>query len=164
MKKKLDTMKLAAESSLVSPAISTTNGLVFIHDTASIWLRDNLDQKFMVYLTPWDPSDEKLLMYAYYYASVLEAARKGFRRHGYHGMDKDKCDNEMKLMFASYKYMTPKGERIGTLDKRRMSKARLYQYIDDCILFIETELETGVMTVEEFKSLNPRKYGPESNQ
>jgi hypothetical protein len=164
MKRKLDTMKLAAESSMMAPAIIDIKGLAFLHESSYKWIASNIGQKFMVYLTPWDPSDEKLLMYAYYYASVLESARIGFRRQGYHGMDKDKCDNELKLMFASYKYMTPKGERIGMLDKRRMSKPRLHQFIEDCILFIEQDLETQVITVEEFKQKNPSKYGPDSDQ
>lgn len=97
---------------------------------------------------------EKMKMFRFLFGPVMDSAVRGFTRQGWEGMDKVKARYRLQAEFAKeemYNSKTQKTE-IYLIDLSNMSKARLLKFIQDCLHFIETELETEVPDSEEYKA------------
>jgi len=105
---------------------------------------------------------EKMKMYKFLFGPVMDSAVRGFTRQGWEGMDKVKARYKLQAEFAKEEmYNSKTGQvEIYLIDLSSMSKARLLKFIQDCLLFIETELETEVPDSEEYKAgrISGRSY------
>jgi hypothetical protein len=96
---------------------------------------------------------EKERMYAFYYGPILAAAVQGYTGKGYEGVDKVSADYMLAAEFLKGFVKTPDGEMVPTvLSKKNISKERLLKYVQDCILFVEKELEWQVPDSLEWKT------------
>lgn len=101
---------------------------------------------------PMAKTGEKMRMYAFYHSVMLECAMIGFTYIGYEGIDKVKADYLLRAEFAKDFIVRPDGStQVIMLDKRNMTKARLLKYLQDCIMFIESELQQNIPDSSEYK-------------
>lgn len=101
---------------------------------------------------PAAKTSEKMKMYAYYHSAILDCAVIGFTYIGYEGIDKVKADYLLRAEFAKDFIMRPDGSvQPVMMDKKNMTKARLLKYLQDCIMFIESELQQRVPDSDEYK-------------
>ena len=105
---------------------------------------------------------EKLRMYAFIHGPLMDAAVRGFTRQGWACMDKVKARYKLQAEFCKEEMYNSKTKQIEVylIDLSSMSKARLLKFIQDCIFFIETELETETPDSDEWKAkqLSGRNY------
>lgn len=113
---------------------------------------ENDGEIIVCHYKPMAKTGEKMRMYAYYYRVILDCAMIGFTYIGYEGIDKVKSDYLLRAEFAKDFIMRPDGSaQIIMLDKKNMTKARLLKYLQDCIMFIENELQQKVPDSYEYK-------------
>lgn len=97
---------------------------------------------------------EKERMYAYLRGPLLDAVVRAYIHAGYSFMDKNKalflmkCESAMEPVFDPIK----KVDREMPMETSAMSKARLLQFIQDIILFIEMQFGFRAPDSEEWKS------------
>ena len=113
---------------------------------------------------------EKQKLYSFYHRVILGIAMEYYRACGYHEADKVFCDYQLKAQCGKdimYNHKTGE-EEVFLLDKSRMNKKRLHQFVTDCISFLEidcgyivpdsasfiAEIQTGM---KGFKSTNSKK-------
>lgn len=96
---------------------------------------------------------DKQKLYAYYHKVVLRMhATPAFRKAGYEGEDEVTTDYRLRSMFAKIHLKKPDGTfDVAIEDKKKMTKARLLDFICDVIHFLETEMGETVSDSEEFK-------------
>lgn len=97
---------------------------------------------------------EKMKMFAFLFGPVMDSAVRGFVRQGYTGIDKVAARYKLQAEFCKeelYNSKTGKTE-IYLLELSRMSKARLLKFLQDCMMYIEENLETEVPDSEEWKA------------
>lgn len=96
---------------------------------------------------------QKMKMYSFYHGPVLDCAVRGYTNAGYSGVDKVLADYLLRSEFAKDFYLKPNGETVVImLDKSKMSKERLNKLLQDCIFFIETELQQEIPDSAEYKA------------
>lgn len=97
---------------------------------------------------------EKLRMYNFLHGPLMDAAMRGYTRQGWTSVDKVKARYMLQAELAKEEmYNSKTGEvQVYLIDLSSMSKARLLKFIQDCIFFIETELETETPDSEEWKA------------
>lgn len=96
---------------------------------------------------------EKWRMYNFYYGVVLTCAIVGYTKAGWSGVDKVKADYLLRAEFAKDFILGPGGKQtIIMIDKSTMSKSRLLKLLQDCIHFIEEELQMEVPDSNEWKA------------
>jgi hypothetical protein len=96
---------------------------------------------------------EKIRMFNFLFGPLLECAVIGYTRAGYEGMDKVKARYKLQAELAKgeiYNAKTGKTE-IYLLELSGMSKARLLQFIQDCIFYLEAELQMEVPDSDAYK-------------
>jgi hypothetical protein len=109
------------------------------------YLSENEREEVIVEIKLKKKTSEKLRMYAYLNSVIYPNAIKAYERLGEFGFDDVSIDYKLKAMFAKAYRLDGSGhEEPYLLDKRSMNKKRLYKYMQDCIYFIETELEWAV--------------------
>jgi len=113
---------------------------------------------------------EKQKLYSFYHRVILSVAMEYYRACGYHEADKVFCDYMLKAQCGKdimYNHKTGE-EEVFLLDKSRMNKKRLHQFVTDCISFLEidcgyivpdsasfvAEIQTGI---KGFKSIDSKK-------
>lgn len=105
---------------------------------------------------------EKMRMYSFLHGPLMDAAVRGFTRQGFEGMDKVKARYKLQAEFCKEEMYNSKTKQteIYLIDLSSMSKARLLKFIQDCIFFIESELETETPDSDEWKAkqLTGRNY------
>lgn len=97
---------------------------------------------------------DKERMYNYYHKAILPAMMEVLTRAGWIA-DKVIADYELKAVCAKDIYYNEKtGEqKIALIDKSSMNKSRLLKYINDCIMFLETEYGMTILSGQEWKEL-----------
>lgn len=118
------------------------------------YIYENLGKEMLVEFKEKAAYSEKERMYAYYHGPLLRAAIRGFNRHGYEAIDKYKADYLLKCVCARGTIVKDGVEQIYLEDKAGMNKTRLFKYIQDCIHFIEAELEEECPDAEQWNNYN----------
>lgn len=105
---------------------------------------------------------EKKRMYNFLFGPLMDSAVRGYTRQGWEGFDKVKARYKLQAEFCKEEmYNSKTGEiQVYLIDLSSMSKARLLKFIQDCMFYIEQELETEVPDSEEWKAkqLSGRNY------
>lgn len=98
---------------------------------------------------------EKQRMYSFLFGVIMNYAMRAFTFAGYEGMDKVKARYLLSSMFAKGELYNTKTGKIDVylLDISSMSKDRLLKFIQDCIFFLESELNTIVPDSAEWKAM-----------
>lgn len=96
---------------------------------------------------------EKMKMYKFLFGPLMDSAVRGYARQGWDGIDKAKARYMLQAEFAKEEFYNSKtGQIVITIiDLSSMSKARLLKFLQDCIYYIETELETETPDSEGWK-------------
>lgn len=129
------------------------NGKLLFHNVYDLerYATLNEGEELIVSFKPLAKVGVKVRMYAFYHGPLLDCAMIGYIRQGYEGLDKVKVDYLLRAEFAKDFLVKPNGEAIPImLDKRQMTKDRLFKFITDCLFFIETELEMEVPDSQEY--------------
>lgn len=129
------------------------NGKIIYHNTFDVerYAQMNEGEDLIINMKPMAKTGQKVRMYAFYHGPLLDCAMLGYIRQGYEGLDKVKVDYLLRAEFAKDFLVKPNGEAIPImLDKRQMTKDRLFKFITDCLFFIETELEMEVPDSQEY--------------
>jgi hypothetical protein len=109
-------------------------------------------EELFVHVEPAVQLSSKMKLYAFYHVNILECAVIGYTAAGYEGIDKVKADYLLRAEFAKDFIKLPDGSyKPIMLDKKGMTMPRLLKYVQDCIFFIENELQIRVPEAEEFK-------------
>jgi len=98
-------------------------------------------------------STEKEKLYAYYHKVLLPVAIEAFRDDGWTDINARSADSMLKDHLAvevSYNPLTDE-QHFYPKDKKSMSKKVLWQFIQDCIVFLEVEKGFIVPEAEQFK-------------
>lgn len=84
---------------------------------------------------------EKTRLYNFYHKVVLGVAMKYYRNCGYYNADKVFADFQLKAECGKGIMLNEATgeEEVYLLDKSKMTKARLHQFITDCIAFLEVD-------------------------
>lgn len=96
---------------------------------------------------------EKIRMFSFLFGPLLECAVIGYTKAGYEGMDKVKARFKLQAELAKgeiYNSKTGKTE-IYLLELSTMPKSRLLKFIQDCIFFLEAELQMEVPDSDAYK-------------
>jgi hypothetical protein len=105
---------------------------------------------------------EKMRMYNFLHGPLMDSAMRGYTRQGWTAVDKVKARYMLQAELAKEEmYNSKTGEiQVYLIDLSSMSKARLLKFIQDCMFYIEQELETEVPDSEEWKAkqLSGRNY------
>lgn len=105
---------------------------------------------------------EKMRMYRFLFGPLMDSAVRGYGRQGWESMDKVKARYKLQAEFCKEEMYNSKTSKIEVylLDLSSMPKARLLKFIQDCMFYIEQELETEVPDSEEWKAkqLTGRNY------
>lgn len=113
----------------------------------------NLGHRVVITIKTEESYPEKERLYAYYFGPFLSVATDAFTNAGYEGMDKVSTDYKLSAMFLKGFIKLPDGEREATiLSKRKITKERLLKYVQDCIFFLESELNTQAPDSMEYKT------------
>lgn len=119
----------------------------------AMYLAEQEGEELIVHAVPAAKLSTKMKMYAYYHKVILNCAMIGYTHAGYSGLDLVKTDYLLRAEFAKGFIQKPNGEyQPIMLDKRGMTKTRLHKYLEDCIFFIETELQVIVPDSENYKA------------
>lgn len=104
------------------------------------YLKHMTDTPLAITIEPASVKSEKEQMYAYYQKVILSVAIDFFTDQGWERIDKDIADELLKTYTAKdYVINLKTGEKTQYLrPKRRMPKAELSQYINQCIIFLES--------------------------
>lgn len=95
---------------------------------------------------------ELMRMFAFYHGPLLECAVIGFTYRGYEGIDKVKADYLLLAEFAKDFVKKPDGTyQVIITSKARMNKARFLKYLQDCIFYIENELQQTIPDSETYR-------------
>jgi hypothetical protein len=112
---------------------------------------ENDNVELIVTLRPSAKVGPKMKLYAYYHHVILDCAVQGWRQTG-DILDKVEADFRLRAEFAKTFKKSLKNEFIAVLEeKHTMTKPRLLQYIQDCIFFIESELQQEIPDSAEYK-------------
>lgn len=97
----------------------------------------------------------KMRLYAYLFGPLMSSAVAGFYRHGYPGIDKVSARYKLQAEFAKAELFNEKTGQMEFYleDLSSMTKARLLQFVTDCVLFIENNLEQKVPDSAEYKAM-----------
>lgn len=125
---------------------------VFSYDDFHRFCLEHEGGEIIMHCRPKASTPEKMKMYAFYHVNILNCATLGYTYRGYNGIDNVKSDYLLRAEFAKDFIEKPDGtyESI-MLDKRGMTKTRLFKFIQDCIFFIEQDLQVEVPSAEEYK-------------
>lgn len=119
----------------------------------SMYALEHEQEELMVHIIPAAKVSPKLKMYKYYHKVILNCAMIGYTHAGYPNLDLVSTDYLLRAELAKSFVEKPGGEyQPIMLDKRNMTKARLHKYLEDCIFFIETQLQVIVPDSEAYKS------------
>lgn len=122
-------------------------------ESSAVFSSQNIGKKIIATIKLEENYAEKERLYAYYYGPLLSAAVTGFTRQGYEGVDKVSADYMLSAELLKGFIKSPTGEAIPTiLSKSKISKDRLLKYVQDCIFFIEANLETSAPDSLEWKT------------
>lgn len=137
---------------VIFSAVSRGNALVWHNpDDLERYLIEHRDEELFIHIELAAKLSQKMQMYKFYHRVILQCAVIGYTAVGYEGVDNVKADYLLRSEFAKDFIKGPKGWEPIILDKRNMTKARLHKYLEDCIFFIENELQQGVPDSEAYK-------------
>lgn len=145
--------------SLILKALASDDGkLVFVNQIdLQKYCKEMRNRELVVEIKEFSHNGVKQNMYAYYHAVVLDSAVRGYRDTG-DVCDKVEADFRLRARFAKTFRKSEEGEHIVVLeDKKDMSKERLSQFINDCIIWIEANLSCKVPDSESY--LMEKKHG-----
>ena len=108
------------------------------------YLTEMADTELYVEIKPKAKLSEKQMMYNYYHKVILGVAMEAFTNLGWEDMDKIKADHVLKAQCACGTMVQNGEEHVYLEDKSRMPKKRLSKYLNDCILFLEKDLNCRV--------------------
>jgi len=101
----------------------------------------------------------KMRMYAFYHKVILHLAMIGFTYSGEPGVDKVKADYLLRAEFAKDFILRKDGSYTPIMiDKKDMSRQRLYKFMQDCVFFIESHLQQRVPDADEYRVNKGGKY------
>lgn len=129
------------------------------------YARENEGIEMIVTIKPKARTGQKMRLYAFYHGPLLDYAVKGWRNTG-EILDKVEADIRLRASFAKTFVKDARGNHIVALEEKSgMSKQRLITYVQDCIFFLESELQMEVPDSGEYKAMkatgrNMRKAGP----
>lgn len=134
-------------------AVAANGKLTFVNEEHLKWYMSEHDtEELAVHIMPTVKLSQKLKMYAYYHANVLNCAVLGYTAAGWPGIDNVKADYLLRAEFAKDFIKKPNGDYVPIMiDKRNMTKARLLKFIQDCIFFIESDLGIEVPSTDEYR-------------
>lgn len=127
---------------IIITGICTEKGLEVLNTESTIaYSKANVGKKFFASPRLEELYTEKEKLYAFYYGPVLSTAMKAYGHAGYIGVDKVAADHMFGAEFLKDYITGPNGEKIPTiLSKSKISKDRLYQFIQDCINHLEINM------------------------
>lgn len=104
-------------------------------------------------------TSQKQKMYNFLHGPILDYAVVGYTNAGYEMMDKVKALYKLKAEFGKeVMFNTKTGEdEYYLIELSRASKKRLLKFIQDCIFFLEAELNQKVPDSTEYKNLKLSK-------
>lgn len=108
------------------------------------YLTEMADTELYVEIKPKAKLSEKQMMYNYYHKVILGVAMEAFTNLGWEDMDKQKADHVLKAQCACGTMVHNGEEHVYLEDKSRMPKKRLSKFLNDCILFLEKDLNCRV--------------------
>jgi len=117
------------------------------------FLRGNIGNSITVTMEVTANISEKRKLYSYYHKVILNVAMQVFTNDGYEAMDKVKADYLLKAECAKDYMYNAKTDREEPylLDKSRMNKQRLIEYVTACITFLEVEKGARVPDSSSYK-------------
>ena len=100
-------------------------------------------------------TSQKQKMYNFLHGPVLDYAVMAYTRAGYGLMDKVKALYKLKAEFGKdVMFNTKTGqEEYFLIELSRASKARLLKFIQDCIFYLESELDQRIPDSQEYKEM-----------
>lgn len=116
------------------------------------YLVEHAGEKLFVHIEPEAQIAPKMKQYAFYHKVILHCAVLGYTNAGYEGIDNVNADYLLRASFCKDFIKNPNGEYIPImLDKRNMTKTRLHKFMEDCIFFIENDLQVIVPDSDTYK-------------
>lgn len=144
--------------SVIFKAISSDKKLVILNKSdLEKYLLEHNEKELVVEIKEFDKSGEKTRLLAYYHSVVLNSAVQGFRDSG------DICDTvtadyKLRCEFAKIFIKDSAGNHVAVLEeKSKMLKKRLVQYVNDCIMWIESTFNLKIPDSESY--LAEKKHG-----
>lgn len=100
-------------------------------------------------------TSQKQKMYNFLHGPILDYAVVGYTRAGYELMDKVKALYKLKAEFGKEVLFNTKtgNEEYYFIELSKAPKARLLKFIQDCIFYLESELEQRVPDSQEYKEM-----------
>jgi hypothetical protein len=108
-----------------------------------------------VSMIPLAKLSEKAKMYRYLFGPLADSAMRGYIKRGYEGMDKVIAVYKLRAEFGKdhiYNSITKEWEPY-LIELKKMNKERLLQFINECIHYIETNLEVEAPDSQQWKSI-----------
>ena len=95
----------------------------------------------------------KFNMRRYYFAEVVEKAAMGLREAGYFGVNKEKADTYLRETFLWEQRYLPEMDKwiSDPISIKDIGDREMYEYINKCIIHIETDMNIRVESSEEYK-------------
>ena len=121
------------------------------------YLTEMADTELYMEVKPLAKLTEKQMMYNYYHKVILGVAMEAFTDLGWEDMDKQNADHVLKAQCACSTMIQNGEEHVYLEDKSRMTKKRLSKFLNDCILFLEKDLNCRVPESGPYK--DKEKYG-----
>lgn len=111
--------------------------------------------ELLVTMKPLAKVSQKIRMYAYLFGPLLDSAMRGYVYLGYNGIDKVAARYKLQAEFAKAELYNEKTKQteIYLIDLSSMTKARLLQFITDCIFYIEEHLQQTIPDSAEYKAM-----------
>lgn len=106
-----------------------------------LFLKETVGHSITAEFKLTNKQSEKERLYRYYHKVVLSIAVQYYKSCGYSEADKVFCDYQLKAHCAKgimYNSKTQQ-EEVFLLDKSRMNKKRLGEFVTDCITFLEVD-------------------------
>jgi len=119
------------------------------------YLLENDGEDLHYSIRPLSKVSPKMRLYAYLFGPLMTVAVRGYIHRGYHGIDRVQARYKLQAEFAKKElYNEISGETEITLeDLSGMTKARLLQFVTDCVFYIEEHLEQTVPDSAEYKAM-----------
>lgn len=131
------------------------NGKLIWHNVYDLerFLSENDGIELIITMKQMAKLSEKIRMYAYLFGPLMECAVIGYTKAGYEGMDKVKARYKLQAEFAKGEIYNKKTGQVEIylLDLSGMPKSRLLKFIQDCIFFLEAELQMEVPDSDAYK-------------
>lgn len=132
--------------------LTLKNRVIILKQCEELFLKENSECELEGELKRKGKKSNKQL--AFYFMEIIPNATQGLIDCGYLGIDKDRAHEYLKSLFFvdiiehDFKYIRiPRS--LNTANKDELNK-----YVQDCIIFCETDLNCKIKTPEEFRNEN----------